>query len=184
MGISLLRGLRLLLLLPMLAGGILAQEAPQAELAELNWPRKFEDAGDTVIVYDPQIESWENHELLKARCAVVVTPSGEKADAFGIVEFDVKTETQPESRQALLKDRTITAVRFSGLPKDRAEKSEAIVRRVLGTRPNITLSLDHILTYMKDKAKAVPNVNVNLAPPPLPQKWALAPTERATSTIT
>ena len=114
---SMSRLLPVALLLSLLAGGAGAQEQP-SELTELNWPRKYEKDGDKLVVYDPQIDSWENHEVLKARSAVVVTASGEKADAFGIVEFEVKTETQPESRQALLKDRTITAVRFSGLPKD------------------------------------------------------------------
>lgn len=164
---SLLRALRFLLLLPLLAGGIIAQEPASAGLTELNWPRKYEDAGDVVVVYDPQIESWENHEVLKGRSAVVVTPSGEKADAFGIFEFEVKTETQPESRQALLKDRNITAIRFSGLDKDKVEKCEGIVKRVLGKQPHVTVSLDFILTYMKEKADKVPSVKVNLAPPPI-----------------
>src|SRR6185295_9025038 len=163
-------GFRGLLLVVLLAGGgALAQDKPAEtpELTELNWPRKFEDAGDTVIVYDPQVESWENHELLKARCAVVVTASGDKAEAFGIVEMDVKTETQPESRMALLKERTLTAIRFSGLAKDKVEKSEAIVKRVLGKQPHLTVSPDIILTYMKDRAEKVPSVKVSLAPPPI-----------------
>src|SRR6185295_12466350 len=119
-------GFRGLLLVVLLAGGgALAQDKPAEtpELTELNWPRKFEDAGDTVIVYDPQVESWENHELLKARCAVVVTASGDKAEAF--------------------------------------------VKRVLGKQPHLTVSLDFILTYMKDRAEKVPSVKVSLAPPPI-----------------
>lgn len=158
--------LRFVLLLALLGSGAVAQDQPQ-ELTELNWPRKYEDKGDQVVVYDPQIESWEDHELLKARAAVVVTAAGEKNEAFGVVDLEVKTETQPESRQALLKDRKITDVRFSGLAKDRAEKSEAIVRRVLGTRPEVRVSLDYLLTYMKEKAKTVPSVDVNLKPPPI-----------------
>src|SRR4051812_24855598 len=114
-----LRGALLLALLAACAG---AQEPPAAkppeaapaELTELNWPRKYESNGDQVLVYDPQIESWDNYELLKGRSAVVVTAKGVKEEAFGIMEYEVKTETQPESRQALLKDRNITAVRFSG----------------------------------------------------------------------
>jgi hypothetical protein len=166
MALSKSAALRFLALPALLAAVASAQDA-SSERTELNWPRKFESNGDQVVVYDPQIESWENHELLKATAAVVVTASGEKNEAYGVVDMEVKTETQPESRIALLKDRTLTSVRFSGLPKDRAEKSEAIVRRVLGMQPPLTLSLDYVLTYMKDKAKAVPSINVNLAPPPI-----------------
>jgi len=165
------RLLPLALLLPLLACGSEAQQpqeqAQTPELTELNWPRKYERDGNTVVVYDPQIDSWEDYELLKARSAIVVTAAGEKADAFGILEYEVKTESQPESRMALLKDRKITAVRFSGLAKDKAEKSEAIVRHVLAQQTQTKLSLDFILTYMKEKAKAVPTVKVNLAPPPI-----------------
>jgi len=151
-----------------------AKEAPQAtpqdapkELTELNWPRAFEGGGDKVVVYEPQIDSWENYEKLVARSAIVVTPSGEKADAFGVMEYEVETETQPESRQALLKNRKITALRFSGIAKDKAEKCDAIVRRILHPKLNVKLSLDFILAYMKGKGAAVPSVKVNLAPPPI-----------------
>ena len=94
------RLLPLALLLPLLACGAEAQQPQEQaqipELTELNWPRKYERDGNTVVVYDPQIDSWEDHELLKARSAIVVTAAGEKADAFGILEYEVKTETQPE----------------------------------------------------------------------------------------
>jgi hypothetical protein len=158
----------------LLACGVGAQEKPAeppqdqpVELTELNFPRKLLQGGDTVVVYDPQIESWEKHELLKARSAIVLTAAGEKQDVLGVVEYEVQTETDPDTRQALLKNRAVTEIRFPGLPKEKFEKYAAIVRRVLGAQPSVKLSLDFILSYMKEKAAAVPSVNVNLAPPPI-----------------
>ncbi|HZE97445.1 MAG TPA: hypothetical protein VE981_10500 [Planctomycetota bacterium] len=164
------RCLNAALLLALLASGAAAQEKPgekPQELNEINWPRQHEDAGDKVVIYDPQIDSWENHEILKATSAVVVTAAGQKDEAFGVMDIEVRTETQPESRMALLKDRKITAVRFTGLAKDKAEMAEAILRRIMGKQPTLTLSLDFIITYVKDKAKTVPSVKVNLDPPPI-----------------
>lgn len=142
------------------------QEEPQ-ELKELLWPRQFEQAGDKVVVYDPQIDSWENYESLKARAAVVVTASGSKQDFFGVIEYTVETEVDPEERQVLLKNRKFQAIRFTGIDKDKATKSEEIVRRVLGTQPGFKLSLDFALAYEAEHAAKVPAVKVNLAPPPI-----------------
>ncbi len=142
------------------------QEEPQ-ELKELLWPRQLEQGGDKVVVYDPQIDSWEKHELVQARAAVVVTPSGSKDDLFGVIEYTVETEVEAETRQVLLKNRKFTAIRFTGIDKDKAEKSEAIVRRVLGTQPGFKLSLDFALAYESEHAARTPSVTVNLAPPPV-----------------
>ena len=90
--------IRHILLLTLLAGAAVGQEQP-VELTELNWPRKYEDKGDQMVVYDPQVESWENHVLLKASSAIVVTAAGQKEEAFGIMDYEVQTETQPEESQ-------------------------------------------------------------------------------------
>ncbi len=39
-----------------------------AEITEsppIEWPRTYEKGGHELIVYQPQVEAWENHKILK-----------------------------------------------------------------------------------------------------------------------
>src|SRR5262245_38670011 len=107
-----------------------AQEKSPEERNELEWPRVYENGGDRVTVYDPQVDSWDRFETLKARSAVAVRPAKADREGYGVFEYAVETETDTEARQVLLKNRTITAVRFSGADKETAKKHEAVLRRV------------------------------------------------------
>jgi hypothetical protein len=161
-----MRQLTLALSLALLSCASAGQEKPE-EVTELKWPRQFENAGDKVVVYDPQVDSWEKHEKLHARSAVVVTPKGAAQPYYGVIEYDVPTEVHVEARQVLLKKRTFTAVRFQGLDKSRSTHGEEIVRRVLGTVEPFYVSLDFVLAYVQEDAAKVPSITVNLEPPPI-----------------
>jgi hypothetical protein len=141
-----------------------AQDKPAENL---DWPRTFENGGDRVVVYDPQVDAWDRFEKLKARSAVAIRPSGAQAERFGVFEYEVETETDHETRQVLLKNRKISAVRFSGVGKEEAAKLDALLRRVLATRPTLTASLDFLLAYIQERAAQVKSVEVNLEPPPI-----------------
>lgn len=142
------------------------QPAPD-DAEELRWPRTFRAGGDEVLVYDPQVVSWEDFETLKARSAVAVRPAGASRESYGVIEYTVATDCDAESRQVLLKNRSIQAVRFSGVPKGDAASLEAVLRRALDTRPTLRVSLDFLLAYIQDAARSVRSVEVNLEPPPI-----------------
>lgn len=142
------------------------QEQPQ-ELSELSWPRVFKKDGDQVTVYDPQIESWDSYEKLKARSAVGVKTSAAPEELFGVIEYEVDTEVDLETRQVLLEHRKIKALRLQGVPNEAAEKAEGVIRSVLEAQPSLRLSLDFALAYMEKNAWAVPTTPVNLSPPPI-----------------
>ncbi|HEX7899264.1 MAG TPA: hypothetical protein VF950_15970 [Planctomycetota bacterium] len=133
---------------------------------DLDWPRTFEHGGDRVVVYDPQVDAWDGFEKLKGRSAVAVRPSGGQ-ERFGVFEYAVDTETDFDTRQVLLKNRTITAARFSGVAQEEAAKLDDVLRRVLAAKPTLTASLDFLLAYIQDRAGQVKTVEVNLEPPPI-----------------
>jgi hypothetical protein len=140
------------------------QEQPR-ELSELTWPRVFKEGQAQLTVYDPQIDSWDKYETLKARSAIMVTGSG--PDRFGVIEYQVETEVDTESRTVLLKNRTLQAVRLQRVEKETTEKTEELVRSILEKQPPLKLSLDFALACVEKNARAVPSVDVNLSPPPI-----------------
>ena len=46
------------------------------------WPRQLQLADAAVLVYQPQVESWQGNQLA-FRCAVAATPSGSSSGSSG-----------------------------------------------------------------------------------------------------
>src|SRR5215468_10157041 len=66
------------------AGGALAQSTPaSAPLPADPWPRQVALGGTTVLVYQPQVDSWTGNRLT-FRAAVAVRPAG-KSQTFGVI---------------------------------------------------------------------------------------------------
>src|SRR5213079_81156 len=103
--------LKLVALAVLLVGCASAQEAPQ-KVDSPKWPRSYEDSGDKVVVYEPQVDGWKDYKSLHAHAAVVVTPKGGKDEAYGVMEYDVGTEVNLDTREVLLKNRKIAGLRF------------------------------------------------------------------------
>jgi hypothetical protein len=143
-----------------------AQEAPQ-KLDAPKWPRSYEDSGDKVVVYEPQVDDWKDHKSLHARSAVVVTPKGSKEEAYGVFEYDVETEVDLDTREVLFKNRQVAGLRFPGIPEAAATKASEIVRRLLPPSQSLILPLDFILAYKESQAEKTPSVKLNLDPPPI-----------------
>src|SRR5215475_3476787 len=49
------------------------------------WPRTYEKNGDTVVMYQPQIDSWKDHTKIRFRAAVAVTQAGSAKTDYGVV---------------------------------------------------------------------------------------------------
>ena len=47
------------------------------------WPRQYKTDAGELIIYQPQIQSWDNYSRMKALAAIQVTPSGKKEGVYG-----------------------------------------------------------------------------------------------------
>jgi hypothetical protein len=156
------------LLLLVAASCASSQESAPEKLESPRWPRSYEDAGDRIVVYEPQVDGgWKNHESLHARSAVVVTPKGSKQDAYGVVEYDVETEVEVDADQVLFKNRQIRAARFPGTPEDLSKQAVAIVQRILNPERSVIIPLEFVLAYLSKRAEQASPVKVNVDPPPI-----------------
>src|SRR5215475_77978 len=60
--------------------------ASQPPSAEASWPRRFETNGHVVLLYQPQVDSWEHYAKIAFRAAVAVLPSGKKEPVYGVID--------------------------------------------------------------------------------------------------
>ena len=121
------------------------------------WPRSYEDGGDKLVVYEPQVDSdWKDFKKLHARSAVVVNDK-----AYGVIEYGVDTEVDLDTRDVLFKNRKFTAIRVPG------KNSEEIIRRLLPSSRSVIIPLDFVLAYIQRQESKTEQVKVNLDPPPI-----------------
>src|SRR5262245_21043109 len=72
-----------------------AQQAPP----DFGWPRTYALGGGTAVLYQPQIESWDDQQKhMVAWSAVSYTATGAKSPALGTLKIEADTKVAVEDR--------------------------------------------------------------------------------------
>jgi hypothetical protein len=85
--------------------------APEADPAESAWPHRIDAADETILVYQPQIESWTDGRLA-ARAAVSIEKPSTPQPSYGVIWLSARTEVDKATRLVTLEDVHITKGRF------------------------------------------------------------------------
>ena len=118
-----------------------AENVPSEEQAESFWPHRI-DAGDqTILVYQPQVESWIGTQL-SARAAVSVESKTSPQPSYGVIWFSARTGVDKTTRLVTLSDVQITKANFP-TAADGGAPTLAAVRSHLGEAPH-TIGLDRL----------------------------------------
>ena len=85
---------------------------------DLGWPRAYATpSGGKIIVYQPQIASWDNQKLVVAYSAVSYEPKGATKPALGSVKVEADTKVSVSERLVSFKDFRITESNFPTSPQ-------------------------------------------------------------------
>ena len=91
------------------------------------WPREFKLSNATLLVYQPQINTWEGN-LVDIRAAVGVKPTGSDQETFGVIWGTTRTQVDRVARMVILEDLTLTKSNFPTLPDNGAAYMRALKR--------------------------------------------------------
>lgn len=138
-----------------------------AQVEDRGWPRLYTDDGHRVMVHQPQVESWEDRKDLAARAVVAVTPKGASDAFFGVIQLEMTTSIDFDSRTVLLKRRRPAEVRFPSVQESDEASLVAIVKAALPDKRAMLYSLDRILAAFEASKQPRRTVDVNLDPPPI-----------------
>lgn len=142
--------------LPIVLAFAAAWSAPTSFADELEWPRTFTVPEAEIVMYQPQLETFDGNKLT-ARAAVSVKRKGAEEPVFGAVWLSTRTATDRDERLVTLSDLDITDVKFPNADPERVKKLETILEAHLPSE-SIELSLDRLLTMLdlveKEKAAA------------------------------
>jgi len=129
------------------------------------WPRQKQQDGNTLVYYQPQLDSWKDQKVLKARIAVELTLQGQKQPIAGAVWITADTETDLESRTVTLDDIELEKMSFSVLDPALASTAEKTVKAMI-TPKSMVVSLDRILVGLKQTEEAAgKNITLKNDPP-------------------
>ena len=127
------------------------------------WPRQITKPGGTIILYQPQVDDWENYQQVDARMAFNLTPAGGKSQV-GVITVQLKSAVNMDDHTVFLSDPKITSVTFPSLDPATATQLEQTVRTFLNPAATMTISLDRLVASVK-KTKAPPVADVSNTPP-------------------
>jgi hypothetical protein len=129
------------------------------------WPRQKQQDGNTLVYYQPQLDSWKDQTVLKARIAVELTLQGQKQPIAGAVWITADTETDLESRTVTLDDIEVEKMSFAVLDTDLSSAAEKAVKSMISRKP-LTVALDRILAGLRQtELTSAKNVELKNEPP-------------------
>jgi len=128
------------------------------------WPRQKQQDGNTLVYYQPQLDSWRDQKVLKARIAVELTLQGQKQPLAGAVWITADTHTDLESRTVTLDDIEVEKVSFAVLDPALSETAEKTVKAMISRKP-LVVALDRILAGIRQTELTTKNVELKNDPP-------------------
>jgi len=124
---------------------------PNEVVQALRWPRMLLVGGNTITVYQPQIEEWTGDRLSVRSAFGVSADIDPKKQSFGIVWLAARAEVDKESRLVTLSDIEVTKLTLPAQPSREAELT-AMFRSKLADVVRV-ISLDHLEAELANAVK-------------------------------
>src|SRR6478672_4975046 len=112
------------------------------------WPREKYSNGTRLIIYQPQVDDWQNFQNLSWRMAVSLTPKGGK-EVVGVVEMKGNTDIDNVAKVAIITNPQVTGTYFPSLDKATAEKMEQLFKTFVPS--TFSISLYHLIASTPGK---------------------------------
>ena len=119
------------------------------------WPRGYTAAsGANIVLYQPQVASWEAQQHMVAYAAVSYLPKGEQKPTLGTLKVETDTSVALEQRLVKFSVLKITEANFQALSKDQTQEIIAEVEKAIPDQDRL-IALDRVLAYV-DKSQITP----------------------------
>ena len=125
------------------------------------WPRIRTDQGNTLIIYQPQVDDWKDFKEVDWRMAFSLTPKGGK-QAIGVAEMHGRTTVNNDAKMVLIDNIKVERVHFPSLDGAAAAKMEQLFKKFLPQ--TITISLQQFVACVP-KSGSVQGVKLKNDPP-------------------
>ncbi len=146
-----------------------AAKTPAAEVpVDGGWPRMYSlPSGGTMLVYQPQIASWDRQAHLVAFSAVSYRPKAGDKPSMGTIKLEADTKVSVPDRLVSFQQMKIVEANFQSLSKEPVREMTAEIDKAIPDDERV-IALDRVLANV-DKSQIVPkNVEgIKADPPPI-----------------
>src|SRR5262249_47517760 len=105
-----------------------------------SWPMRFNGGNTAYLIYQPQCDSWDGHQLM-GRSAVAVQPAGQSQPTYGVVTFNAITLVDKSTRAVTLANFTVTGADFPSAHGKAQNYMASIVQNLPSQAPTLTLDV-------------------------------------------
>jgi hypothetical protein len=133
--------------------------------ADRGWPRGYSLPSEAqIVIYQPQIATWDDQKQLLAFAAVSHVAKGEQKPALGTIKFETNTEVSLEQRLVKFSKIKIIETNFQTLSKEQTQEIVSEIEKNLPDEDRV-IALDRVLAYV-DKSTINPKNVVGLKSDP------------------
>ncbi len=125
------------------------------------WPRKLVKPGGTVLIYQPQVDVWQNFTDVKWRSAFQLTPNSGK-QVVGAATFEATTEVNTDTHTVFMFNIQVLNTYFPNQDPAASAQLDQLFRTFVPL--TFTASLDRIIAYMP-KPQSVKTAALKNDPP-------------------
>ena len=137
--------------------------AAAASAQDYVWPRERVENGNTLVMYQPQVDEWRDFGRLVGRMAISLTPKGGK-EVVGIVvlQGDTQIEVDNDRKTVFITNLRLTQTQFPSLDPARSAEMDRLARSFVP--PAVSISLEQLVACVPKK-ESVPGVQLKNDPP-------------------
>ncbi|MBV9958245.1 MAG: hypothetical protein JO360_07485, partial [Acidobacteria bacterium] len=134
--------------------------------SDRGWPRDYTTPSEAqVVLYQPQVASWENQKHMVAYAAASYLPRGMRKQALGTLKVETDTQVALDERLVKFSALKITETNFPTLQKEQIQELIAEIDKAIPDEDRF-IALDRVLAQV-DKSQIVPkNVEGMKSDPP------------------
>ncbi len=145
---------------------LFSQEAQdEVQYAPGEWPREYTyDDGSKLVLYQPQVKSWEAYEHLEMLIALAFSENASESPSVGAFELEADTDTDMVNREVKASNFKITKGNFPSLDKEKSEKLMTRLKEIIPKNETI-ISLDRIIANLKRAQSELRTASVKPDPP-------------------
>ena len=136
----------------------------QAASAADQWPREIKAKEGKVVIYQPQLESFQGDKVT-VFAAVSVQKTDMKAPVFGVVWFESRVATDRDKRTVEFQEIKVTQTQFPNAKPEQERRLAAFLDREIAAWPKPTMALDRLLANLAEVEKVKAGANFNNEPP-------------------
>lgn len=112
------------------------------------WPRHYSNGVSSVVIYQPQVDSWNSFKALTGRCAFGLSPSRGADIVYGTFRFNAETIVDADQKLVLLRNIQAFDMRFPSAPGGALAQWAELTRQIIPADAMI-VSLDRLLAFVR-----------------------------------